>query len=258
MNSFASTLVRVVTRKSPLAMAQTELAIAWLCERIPGLQTEILPMSTVGDERLNWSLAEKGGKGLFTSALEEAMLKGMADLAVHSAKDLPTEMPDGLSLAGYLPREDARDALVVRAGVALPNTIATGSPRRREQLRRLYPEANWVEIRGNVGTRMDKIRSGVADATVMAMAGLKRLGLTQPEGLSVLPFSLEDCIPAAGQGAIALQCRQALLPLLEPVLCQETKRAVDAERSALAVMGGGCQSAAAAHFHQGQLHCWQA
>lgn len=255
----ATTLkLRVVTRKSPLALAQTDLAIEWLTRRIPGLCTEMIPMSTVGDERLQWSLSAKGGKGLFTSALEEAMLAGAADLAVHSAKDLPTEMPDGLVLAGYLPRESAMDVLITRQGVATPRLIATSSPRRREQLRRFFPEAQWCEIRGNVGTRLEKIRQGEADATVMAMAGLKRLGLTQPEGLIVQPLTLEQCLPAAGQGAIALQCRAEFAEVLAPVLCPETRTAVDAERAALAAMGGGCQSAAAAYFDGQRLHTWQA
>ncbi len=249
-------LIRVATRKSPLAMRQTELAVAHLGARRPDWEFAWVPMSTTGDERLTWSLERAGGKGLFTSALEQAVLRGEADLAVHSAKDLPTEMPAGLVLAGFLPRAGAGDVLVLRAGVAEPLRLATSSPRRRAQLHALFPQAEWVEVRGNVETRLRKIAEGQADATVMAMAGLHRLGLHGWPGLRFVPLPLARSVPAAGQGAIALQVRLADAPEFSPLLCAETAAAVHLERAVLAALGGGCQSAAAVHWCNGVLHVY--
>ncbi len=247
-------IIRVATRKSPLAMRQTEMAIAELKELRPEWSFEILPMSTTGDDRLAWSLETTGGKGLFTSALEEAIVNNRADLAVHSTKDLPTEMPDGVALVGFLPRAPANDVLVLRETVSSPTLIATSSPRRRAQLKALFPTAAWKEIRGNVQTRMSKIVDGFADATVMAKAGLYRLGIEQWEGLQFKELSLTESVPAAGQGAIGLQVRTADCSLYEGILCEKTARAVQLERGILAAMGGGCHSATAAHVDGLQLH----
>lgn len=230
------------------------MAIEALQALRPDWAFEVIPMSTTGDERLNWSLETTGGKGLFTSALEEAIVRGEADLAVHSAKDLPTEMPEGVSLAGFLPRAPARDMLIIRDSVDEPTLIATSSPRRRAQLKKRFPKAAWKEIRGNVQTRLQKISEGFADATVMAMAGLHRLGIESPEGIRFEPIAIEESVPAAGQGAIGLQIRTADLPLYEGLLCGETARAVHLERAILAAMGGGCHSATAAHVADVCLH----
>lgn len=246
--------IRVATRKSPLARKQTDMAIEALQALRPDWEFEIIPMSTTGDDRLAWSLETTGGKGLFTSALEEAIVKGEADLAVHSAKDLPTEMPEGVSLVGFLPRAPARDMLIIRESVEEPTLIATSSPRRRAQLKQRFPKAAWKEIRGNVSTRLQKISDGFADATVMAMAGLARLGIESPEGIRFEPIAIEESVPAAGQGAIGLQIRTADVPLYEGLLCHETARAVHLERAILAAMGGGCHSATAAHVAEGVLH----
>ncbi len=245
--------LRIATRKSALAMYQAEQVRAHLAALDPVCTAELMPMSTKGDEQLNWSLEKKGGKGLFTSELERALVEGEADLAVHSAKDLPTEMPEGLALAGFLPRAAVEDVLVVRDGLARPLSIATGSPRRRGQLKRFFPSVKWTEIRGNVETRLRKIREGEADATVMALAGLKRLNLWQAPGLRFLPLSIHQSVPAAGQGAIAVQCRVSELDRWSGGLCKTTRFAVDVERRALAAMGGGCHSAAAAHYCNGRL-----
>ncbi|MDP0498790.1 MAG: hydroxymethylbilane synthase [Verrucomicrobiota bacterium JB022] len=253
----SSAPLRLATRQSPLAMAQAELAAAWLGEKL-GLETVLLPMTTTGDERLQWSLEAKGGKGLFTSELENALLNGEADLAVHSCKDLPTDNPAGLALGGFLPREDARDVLVHRVPVERLKLVATGSPRRREQLRLRFPHLQFTEIRGNVGTRMRKILEGQADATMLAMAGLKRLSVEAPEGLTFEPMSVTDSVPAAGQGAIALQCRVADVERFAGVLCAETARAVTLERRILAGLGGGCHSATAAHYSDGWLRVFHA
>ena len=249
--------LRVATRKSPLAMRQTLATVEHLTEAISGLEHELLPMSTSGDQRQSWSLEERGGKGLFTKELEVAMLDGRADLAVHSAKDMPTELPDGLSLAGYLPRVDPADVLVVRRGVDSPKTIATGSPRRRAQAKQLFPDAEFFEIRGSVETRLRKIAQGQADATYLAAAGLSRLGIEEFEGLVFRPMSLAEMIPAAGQAAIALECREEDVPVLAPFLCRETAKCVNLERQLLAALGGGCHTAVAIHVTDQRVYIFK-
>lgn len=248
--------IRVATRKSPLAMRQTELAIEALRGARADWEFEILPMSTTGDERLAWSLETSGGKGLFTSALEEAIVKKEADLAVHSAKDLPTEMPEGVALAGFLPRAPANDVLVMREGVAAPALIATSSPRRRAQLKCSYPDAEWIEIRGNIQTRLKKIADGEADASIMARAGFFRMGIEKYAGLTFRDLRIEESVPAAGQGAIGLQVRDEDVEAFHSHLCEQTGRAVVLERAYLAALGGGCHSATAAHCREGVLHCY--
>jgi hydroxymethylbilane synthase len=253
MNSSQPTILRVATRKSPLALRQTEMLCAHLARALPGIALTTLPMSTTGDERLAWSLSAKGGKGLFTSELERALLAGEADIAVHSAKDLPTDEPAGLALAGFLPRESPQDVLVIDERLAVPTTIATGSPRRKLQLQPVFPAVAWCELRGNVQTRLRKSTEGAADATVMALAGLKRMGLTSYPGLRFCPLPVTTSVPAAGQGAIAIQCRVEHVPFLRPLLCAATARAVVVERACLRAMGGGCHSAAAAPSADGRL-----
>ncbi len=238
----------VASRKSPLALAQAELAIASLGLAMPGFDFRIEKMVTTGDRRREWSLEEKGGKGLFTKELEDALLEERADLAVHSAKDLPSEMPKGLSIAGFLARETPEDVLVLKDGVDLPALIATGSPRRRVQLRYLYPQAEFVEIRGNVDTRLDKIASGYADATVLAAAGLNRLGIASWEGVSFKKLSLDECVPAVGQAAVAIQCRDEDVSLYEAALHTNTGVAVRLERAFMERLGGGCQVAFAVNY----------
>lgn len=249
-------VIRVATRKSPLAMRQTELAIAALQAACPDWRFEIIPMSTTGDERMAWSLETSGGKGLFTSALEAAIVAGEADLAVHSAKDLPTEMPDGVGLAGFLPRAPAQDVLVRREGIDVPGLIATSSPRRRAQLKSRFPKAAWKEIRGNIQTRLKKLAEGDADASVMARAGFFRMDIEAWPGLHFEDLAIEVSVPAAGQGAIGLQVRTDDVELFQPHLCAATGRAVSLERAFLAAMGGGCHSASAAHYANGCLHCF--
>ena len=238
----------LTTRKSPLALKQADLASSVLAEKL-GVKVETLPLSTTGDQRLEWSLEQEGGKGLFTKELEVALLEGQADIAVHSAKDLPTEMPSGLALAGYLPREDPRDVLVARTEVDSPKVIATGSPRRRAQLLATHwPDAQMKEIRGNVGTRLRKIAvDHEADATVLAAAGLLRLGIQDFPGLRFEHLPIEGMVPAPGQAAIALQVREADLARFEVACDAVTAEAVDFERAILATMGGGCQVAVGVH-----------
>lgn len=245
--------IRVITRKSALARRQTELAHAWVRGHLPELRWEVEAVSSHGDERLNWSLEKAGGSGLFTSVLEQSLLAGEADLAVHSAKDLPTEMDPGLELAGYLPRGPVHDILVLRDGVLRPRLLATSSPRRRAQMKRVFGEVAFREVRGNVETRLRKIADGEADGTIMAAAGLQRLDLWNGEGLRFLPLAIQTSVPAAGQGAIALQTRSGEGERLRPVLCSATAAAVERERCFLAAMGGGCHSATAAHWCNGVL-----
>jgi len=250
----------LATRRSPLALRQAELARAALIAvpSAPWNRVELLELTTTGDRQRDWSLADQGGKGLFTRELEDAVLDGRAHLAVHSAKDLPTTLPHGLVLAGFLPRADPRDVLVRRADVPVPRSVATGSPRRRAQAPYACPSwgrnLQWLELRGNVDTRLKKIAAGEADATFLAAAGLDRLGLAAFPGLVFEPLPVDKMIPAAGQGAIALECRAADASLFAPFLCASTARAVFLERTILAALGGGCQTASAVHFAAGVLH----
>ncbi|MDX2187862.1 MAG: hydroxymethylbilane synthase [Opitutaceae bacterium] len=244
----------LATRKSPLALAQTEMVAAHLRASL-GVETELLKLVTTGDRQTEWSLEKKGGKGLFTKELEEALLRGEADVAVHSTKDLPGEMPEGLAIAGYLPREDARDVLVLREGIEEPRKIATGSPRRRLQLGMLFPNADFCEIRGNVDTRLKKIASGeIADATMLAAAGLRRLGIGSWPGLAFHALGFENMVPAVGQAAVAIQCRKGDLPRFAGQFHEVTGRRVTLERAFQRALGGGCQTAFAAHVTADTLY----
>jgi hydroxymethylbilane synthase len=244
----------LATRKSPLALVQTEMVATCIREKIPGAECELLKVVTTGDRQAEWSLSKQGGKGLFTAELEQALLRGDAHVAVHSCKDLPGENTPGLVVAGYLPREDVRDVLVLREGVTEPLTIATGSPRRQLQIKRLFPAASFTEIRGNVDTRLKKIASGLADATILAAAGMNRLGIREWPGVVFRPLKLEESVPAVGQGAVALQCRPETVGSLRDVFDAGTVRNVDIERAIQAAVGGGCQIAFAAHVSGDTLH----
>jgi len=238
----------VATRQSALAVAQTELAIDYLRKRLPDYEFNILPLVTTGDRQAEWSLEQEGGKGLFVGELESALLDGRADIAIHSAKDLPTQGTSGLQIAGFLPREDPRDVLVIRKELPRPSSIATGSPRRRLQLQRQFTKATFCEIRGNVETRLNKIAEGLADSTVLAAAGLNRLKITERPGMRFQILPLAVSVPAAGQGAIAVQSRADTAAILAPVLDEVTRRAVILERAFLRRMGGGCHTAFAVHY----------
>lgn len=239
--------ILLATRKSPLALTQTEMVAAHLRAMIPGAECELLKIVTTGDRQAEWSLTKQGGKGLFTAELEQALLRGEANVAVHSCKDLPGEMVAGLAVAGYMPREDVRDVLVLREGVTTPAMIATGSPRRQLQIKKLFPSATFTEIRGNVDTRLKKIAAGAADATILAAAGMNRLGIHSWPGIVFRPLQLNESVPAVGQGAIAIQCRAADAVRFSAVLDAATARGVNVERALQAAIGGGCQMAFAAH-----------
>ena len=248
----------LATRRSPLARRQAALAREALAA-VPGEpwpHIELLDLTTTGDQQTNWALPEHGGKGLFTRELEDALLDGRANLAVHSAKDLPTSLPEGLVLAGFLPRADPRDVLVRRADVTIPKNVATGSPRRRTQAQDWWPGVEWRELRGNVETRLRKIAEGHADATFLAAAGLARMGITDFAGLVFEPQAVTRMTPAAGQGAIALECRATDAQLFASKLCAATARAVRVERAVLEALGGGCQMASAVHLEGNALHAF--
>jgi len=246
--------LRIGTRGSPLALAQTRETRARLgaAHGVPEDHFEIVVIRTTGDAIQDRPLAEAGGKGLFTKELDAALIDGSVDFAVHSSKDLPTQLPAEIALAGFLPREDARDAWISRGGVALADlpagaVVGTASLRRAAQLRRLRPDVTTTLLRGNVETRLRKVESGEIDATLLALAGLRRLGLDD-KASAVLP--LDDFLPAAGQGAIGIACRAGdaqTAALLEPILCARTRVALIAERAFLAVLDGSCRTPIGAH-----------
>ncbi len=239
--------ITLATRRSALAMAQARLAAEHLGRRWPDSSVALLELVTTGDRQQDWSLEKQGGKGLFTGELEQALLRGEADAAVHSCKDLPTTLGEGLALAGFLPRERPNDVLVLREGCEAPAVLATGSPRRRAQAARLFPDTEWREIRGNVETRLRKIAEGYADGTILAAAGLRRLGIRERADLRFRELTTAEMVPAPGQGAIALECPASSVEALRPALDSRTGAQVRAERAFLAALGGGCHAAFAAH-----------
>jgi len=224
---------------------------ACLTEQLPTEHFENLELTTQVDERLNWSLEKRGGIGLFTKELEDALLDRRAELAIHSAKDLPTVCPEGLAIAGYLPRARVNDILVRRSDCLNPKAIATSSPRRRAQLGILYPKAEWTTIRGNVGTRLRKIAEGVCDASLLAAAGLDRLEIDAHAGLDFIELPVEQVVPAPGQAAIAIQCRSEDLAKYENLFCAQTKLAVTFEKAFLQRLGSGCQIPVGAYYCEG-------
>lgn len=242
------------TRGSPLALAQAHELAGRLAAALARPQSDF-PLEiirTSGDLIQDRALAEAGGKGLFTKEIDAAQLAGRIDLAVHSAKDLPTQLPEGLEIAAYLPREDPRDALIAHAGLTLENLpqgarIGSASLRRQAILKRARPDLQITLLRGNVGTRIEKVRRGEIDATLLALAGLRRLGLAH-EATSILP--VETCLPAVGQGAIAIVTRKgdmAAKAALASVACAATHAAVSAERAFLGVLDGSCRTPIGGH-----------
>jgi hydroxymethylbilane synthase len=239
--------VTVGTRASPLARAQTATVVELLERAWPGLRAEITPIVTTGDrtQASGEPLPEIGGKGLFTAELEQALRAGEIDLAVHSLKDLPTEDVDGIVLGAVCGREDVRDCLVARDGLALRELppgalVGTSSLRRGAQLRALRHDLEIGSVRGNVDTRVRKVREGELDAVVLAAAGIRRLGL---EDAVTEWFAPEEMLPAPGQGALAVQCRagdEQVMTLLAAIEDPATRAATTAERGFLSTLGAGC------------------
>ena len=240
----------IATRKSPLALKQTAMVRACLAEKLPEQRFDNLELNTKVDERLNWSLEKRGGIGLFTKELEEALIERRAELAIHSAKDMPTVLPEGLAIAGYLSRAKVNDVLVHRKDSPNPQIIASSSPRRQVQVGLLYPDAKWTTIRGNVGTRLRKIADGECEASLLAAAGLDRLNITAFEGLEFIELSVEQVVPAPGQAAIAVQCRTEDLSKYKDLFCNETKLAVTLEKAFLKRLGSGCQIPVGAYYNK--------
>ena len=252
--------IRIATRKSPLALWQAEHVRDRLLALHPGLQVELLKMSTQGDRILDSPLAKIGGKGLFVKELEQGMLDGRADLAVHSMKDVPAELPDGLCLGAILDREDPRDAFVSRQYSSVDDLpegarVGTSSLRRQCQLRARRPDLQILDLRGNVGTRLGKLDAGDYDAIVLACAGLKRLGLS---ARITHALTAEEMLPAIAQGVIGIECRvddarvRGLIGSLNHV---ETGQRTAAERAMNATLAGGCQAPVAGYslLHDGVI-----
>ncbi len=258
--------VRIGTRGSPLALAQAEMVKAGLArthaELAPEGAIEIVVIKTTGDQVQDRALSEIGGKGLFTKEIEEALIDGRIDLAVHSMKDVPTHLPDGLEIACLLEREDPRDVLISSKGssiATLPKGAVVGSAslRRQAQLLALRPDLKIVTLRGNVGTRLNKLAQGDADATLLALAGLKRLGKAD---VATAILGMTEMLPAVAQGAIGIEIRatdRRMHGLLAPLHHAATEAAVTAERACLAELEGSCRTPIAAHAEltsDGQLH----
>ena len=240
------------TRGSKLALWQAEHIAGRIRERFPAIEVTLKKIVTTGDKILDVPLAKIGGKGLFTKELENAMLSGEIDLAVHSLKDMPTELPEGLMLAAITTRADASDAFVslrYNSLDALPQgaKVGTSSLRRRAQILKYRPDLQTIDLRGNLDTRIKKLENQEMDAIILATAGLKRLGLEQYI-TQILP--IEICLPAVGQGALAIETRQddaEVLSVLEFLNDSETIAAVTAERAHLREVQGGCQVPVGVH-----------
>lgn len=248
--------LRIGTRDSKLAVVQTELFVQALGRVRPEIETEIVAMKTTGDKILDRTLDQVGGKGLFVKELDQALLEGHVDLTVHCVKDLPAELNPQLPLIAFSPREDPRDALVLAPGMEeadLSLPVGSASPRRRIQLEKLFPGCRVEPARGNVLTRLQKLDSGQYGALVLAVAGLRRLGL---ENRVNRVFAPEEMLPAAGQGILAVQARADFDPsILSPLNNNEAELCALAERAFLQTLDGGCSSpvAAYARVQQGQI-----
>ncbi len=239
--------VRVGSRDSLLAVRQAELVMEAVRKASPETELTLVTMKTTGDRILNQSLDKIGGKGLFVKELDLALMEGRSDLSVHSLKDMPMEIPEELPILAYSPREDNRDVLVLREGLSeLPAhpVIGTGSARRKIQAARIYPDAEFKGIRGNIHTRLRKLDSGEYDALILAAAGMIRMGLQ--DRISRY-FSVEEIIPPAGQGIMAVQGRKDdSYPFLIKINSPKSQAMAEAERSFVKTLDGGCSSPIAA------------
>ncbi len=239
-------ILRIATRKSPLALWQAEEVSRLLKKHYPDLQIELVTMVTQGDKILDTPLAKIGGKGLFVKELETGMLEGAADIAVHSMKDVPMAFPEGLHLSVVLEREDPTDAFVSNTyphfdDLPLQAKVGTCSLRRQTQIRERRPDLQILDLRGNVNTRLVKLDEGKYDAIILASAGLKRLGL---DDRITHTIDTELSLPAVGQGAIGIECRsddERINALLAPLNHEETAIRVAAERAQNQRLNGGCQ-----------------
>jgi len=243
--------IRIGTRGSKLALRQTAWVRERLAERHPGLHVEVIRIRTTGDRITDVPLATVGGKGLFVKEIEEALLSGAIDLAVHSMKDVPTELPPGLHLGAITEREDPRDVLVARDGRGLHELpagarLGTSSLRRGAQLLGLNPQWQIVPLRGNLDTRIRKLETEGLDAVILAAAGVRRMGLEE----TITQYLPTDVmLPAVGQGALGIECRveEAVNELIAFLSHPKSTKTVEGERSFLRRLGGGCQVPIAAY-----------
>src|SRR5688500_16647787 len=243
-------LLRLGSRGSRLALTQAARAAERLREANPDLDVALVPITTAGDRDRSKPFGEIGERGVFVKEIEEALLAGSIDVAVHSAKDMTSTLADGLSVGAYLPRDDPRDALCGAAELRQGMRIGTASARRKAQLLALEPELSVEPLRGNVDTRLRKMRERGLDAIMLAAAGLDRLGLAEEIGLR---FDVGELVPEAGQGAVALQVRAGEENLVAAADDGETRRRVEAERACVARIGAGCLAPVAAHHDGNEL-----
>lgn len=245
--------LRIGTRRSKLALVQTNLVREKILCFFPEAEIEIVEIVTEGDRQKERSLGSFGGKGVFTQDIERALLAGEIDLAVHSAKDMPVKLAEGLTLGAVLGREDPSDVLVTRSGIQaakLPagSVIGTSSLRRELQIRQINPQVKIKVLRGNVPTRLNKLREGQYDGIILAAAGLKRLGLDQPENLYVEYLNQQNFLPAPGQGLLGVECRKGdLTEVMQAIHQPEAAMILSAERKYLTVLGGSCNAPCAAY-----------
>ncbi len=243
--------LRIGTRGSPLALAQTQEVLAALKFHYPNVILDIVPIKTTGDTIVDRSLTDIGGKSLFTKEIETALLKKDIDLAVHSMKDVAAEVPEGLAFPAMLEREDPRDALVTHNRQALEELpkgalFGTSSLRRQAHMLHKYPHLSVVPLRGNVATRLEKVEAGEVMATLLAVAGLKRLGLLE-KATQIL--DIDEFLPAIAQGAIGVQCRQEDHDFFAPLNHLPTFQAVTAERAFMRALQGSCRTPMAGYAY---------
>ena len=261
--------LRIGTRQSPLALKQTELVMEALHKTHPDMEVEVVTISTSGDENQTGSLADLGGKALFAKEIETALLDEHIDIAVHSMKDMETNLPNGLTIAAVLKREDPRDVLIIdkKSVLSEPSedakpldmlddsaTVATCSPRREAAIRHMRPDIHIIPMRGNLASRLQKLAENEADATLLAYAGIKRLGLEAEikERFMMQPFATEQMLPAASQGAIGVECRiddGHIMALLSTINHAETFTAIATERRVLDKLNGSCRTAIGVYAH---------
>lgn len=244
--------IRIGSRGSQLALAQVEIVKENLKRYFPDLKTETIIIKTKGDQILDRNLNEIGGKGLFITEIEDKLLNKEIDIAVHSMKDMVAFLPEGLTIASVLNREDPRDAIVSKNAFSIKTLpkgalIGTSSPRRAAQLLSIRPDARVIQFRGNIQTRMQKLRDGVVDATFLAMAGLNRSKMLNE---MVVPVDIDEMLPAVAQGVIGIECREEdynLREMLDEINDVQTAICVEAERAFLKLFEGSCRTPIAAY-----------
>lgn len=238
--------IKIGTRKSKLALAQTKMVADRISKVFPETEIQIINISTTGDKILNKPLAAIGGKGVFVSEIESALINGEIDIAVHSAKDLPLCLAGGLEISGVLKRGNYRDVLVTKSGVSIDNqsdfAVGTGSLRRRLNFKKLYPNATFKDIRGNVDTRLKKLENGEYDGIILAAAGLERLGYDSDNRFNLKYFDYNDFLPAPCQGIIAIESRKSdfATPVINKINDINTFYSFETERYILKLLNADC------------------